>query len=62
MVYSARPKGRLWEADINGIVVSTLRLRELITAPSLPLLGYGYIIFEAGELYQDFNNVYTSAE
>lgn len=41
VVYSARPGGRLWEADIQGTVVSTLRLKELITIPATPILGYG---------------------
>ncbi len=42
VVYSARP-GRLWEADAEGTVLSTLRLKELITTPATPLLGYGYV-------------------
>ena len=41
IVYSSRPGGRLWEADIQGTVVSTLRLKELISTPATPLLGYG---------------------
>lgn len=40
VVYSARPGGRLWEADIKGTVVSTLRLKELINSSSTPLMGY----------------------
>lgn len=40
MVYSARPGGRLWEADVEGTVLSTLRLKELITQPATPLMGY----------------------
>lgn len=38
-VYSARPGGRLWEADIEGTVLSTLRLKELISLPAMPLVG-----------------------
>ena len=40
MVYSARPGGRLWEADIEGTVLSTLRLKELCVAPATPLMGH----------------------
>ena len=40
MLYSARPGGRLWEADVEGTVLSTLRLKELITQPATPLIGY----------------------
>lgn len=43
MIYSARPRGRLWEADIEGTVLSTLRLKELITTPATPIMGYAYV-------------------
>ena len=43
MVYSARPGGRLWEADVEGTVLSTLRLKELITQPATPIYGYKYV-------------------
>ena len=39
VVYSARPGSRLWEADIAGTVVSTLKQRELITVPPAPIFG-----------------------
>lgn len=31
VIYSARPKGRMWEADITGTVRSTVKQRDLIT-------------------------------
>ena len=43
VVYSARPGGRLWEASLQGGVVSTLRLRDLVTAPSSPIYGAGWV-------------------
>lgn len=39
VVYSARPGGRLWEADVAGTVVSTLKLKELVNVSASPLLG-----------------------
>lgn len=39
VVYSARPRSRLWEADVAGTVVSTLKLKELISIPPSPILG-----------------------
>jgi len=40
MIYTARPGGRLWEADIEGTVLSTLRLKDLVTSPATPIMGY----------------------
>ena len=45
VVYSARPGGRLWEASLQGGVVSTLRLRDLVSAPSGPIYGAGWVWF-----------------
>ena len=38
-IYAARPGGRVWEAGLDGKVVATHKLKDLLSVPPSPLLG-----------------------
>ncbi|XP_053346697.1 Hermansky-Pudlak syndrome 5 protein [Clarias gariepinus] len=40
LVYCARPGSRIWEANINGEVLSTHQFKQLLACPALPLISY----------------------
>ncbi|XP_068762741.1 BLOC-2 complex member HPS5-like isoform X1 [Montipora capricornis] len=39
-IYSARPGSRLWEASIDGQVLSTQQYKKLLATPPVTILGY----------------------
>ncbi|XP_031548759.1 Hermansky-Pudlak syndrome 5 protein homolog [Actinia tenebrosa] len=41
-IYTARPGSRLWEASIDGQVISTQHYKQLLAVPPSPVLGYGH--------------------
>ncbi|KAJ7369971.1 Hermansky-Pudlak syndrome 5 [Desmophyllum pertusum] len=41
-IYSARPGSRLWEASIDGQVMSTQQYKKLLGTPPVPILGHGH--------------------
>ncbi|XP_020899481.1 Hermansky-Pudlak syndrome 5 protein, partial [Exaiptasia diaphana] len=41
-IYTARPGSRLWEASMDGQVISTQQYKHLLAVPSSPVLGYSH--------------------
>ncbi|TRY95993.1 hypothetical protein DNTS_002156 [Danionella cerebrum] len=40
LLYCARPGSRIWEASLNGEVLSTHQFKQLLACPPLPLVSY----------------------